>query len=107
MKRGIIKSRPLAGVKSSSFQFSRQVKDIKSSPLEELQTERTTVVASTRPAPESATAAIGSQNASQLATKQTTPSLPITSSTVNSEATDQLVRRSSLGKTNPKSGKTL
>lgn len=120
-QRGIIKSRPLAGVKSSAFQFSRQVKDIKSSPLEELQTERTTVIASTRPAPESAsvTAAIGSStgiqnasqqhanqpDASQQVNKQTTPSVPISSTTVNSEASDQLVRRSSLGKTNPKSGK--
>ena len=83
----------MAGVKSSNFQFSRQVKDIKSSALEELQTERSTVIASTRPAP-----------LDQLTNKQTTPSLPNSSSTLNTETSDQLVRRASLSKTNLKSG---
>ena len=96
-KRGIIKSRPIAGVKSSNFQFSRQVKDIKSSLLEELQTERSTVIASTRPAP-------SDTSTDQLSNKQTTPSLPDLTTALNTETSDQLVRRASLGKTNSKSG---
>lgn len=71
-------------------------------PLEELQTE-STVIASTRPAPsDSTTEQLTSNN-----DKQTTPSLPDISSatsTLNTETTDQLIRRASLGKTNIKSG---
>lgn len=73
--------------------------------MDELQTERSTVVASTRPAPLSdntisTISSTGKQ--SQSSNKPTTPSLLNSSSTLNTETSDQLVRRSSSGKTNTK-----